>query len=89
EESEAEGVTVGVVPTKVAGKVSPTSLEKYRFVVPPLGLLVMDSTVLVNQQINVPSANLMYSPFELEPRSIIAPVGAPPVWDTAPTIAFL
>ncbi|WP_181818401.1 hypothetical protein [Citrobacter freundii] len=28
EESEAEGVTVGVVPTKVAGKVSPTSLEK-------------------------------------------------------------
>ena len=77
-DSGAEGTTAGLVPTKVAGKVNTDSVEKYRFVVPPLGLLVMDSTDLVNQQINVPSANFVYSPFEFEPLSIIAPVGTPP-----------
>ncbi|WP_163473502.1 hypothetical protein, partial [Klebsiella michiganensis] len=52
-DSGAEGNTVGFVPTKVAGKVKTNSVEAYRFVVPPLGLLVNDSTVLVKEQINV------------------------------------
>ena len=50
----------------------------------PVAVFSAEDDACVTVHICVPSAHLMYSPFALLPRSMIAPVGTPLDWETVP-----